>query len=235
MVAQVLRRYSISICMSASDASSAMVRMMKPPFSSGGNRLFTLLRKASRSASFSMRCEMPMCGSCGRYTSMRPAMEICVDRRAPLVPIGSLLTCTMTAWPSYSSFSIGSGGADWPPRARFPDVGHMKECCPFQADIDERRLHARQHAHNFAKIDVAGATARRGALDMKLLYRALQSQGDTRFLRRDVDEDVFAHGCGQSWNSDRRNAEHSAHAVAMSASVFCNFALIPKQAPDGGR
>ena len=43
---------------------------------------------------------------------MRPAIEIWVDSRAPLVPIGSLITCTVSAWPSNSSFSIGSAGAE---------------------------------------------------------------------------------------------------------------------------
>ena len=49
---------------------------------------------ASRSASASMRCEIPMWDSCGRYTRKRPAMLICVDSRAPFVPMGSLMTCT---------------------------------------------------------------------------------------------------------------------------------------------
>ena len=34
-------------------------------------------------------------------------MLICVDRRAPLVPMGSLITCTISAWPSNTCFSIG--------------------------------------------------------------------------------------------------------------------------------
>lgn len=42
-------------------------------------------------------------------------MLICVDRRAPLVPIGSLMTCTISVCPSNTSFSIGGG---LPPSAR---------------------------------------------------------------------------------------------------------------------
>ena len=42
---------------------------------------------------------------------MRPAMLICVDRRAPLVPIGSLMTCTISDWPSNTCFSIGTCGS----------------------------------------------------------------------------------------------------------------------------
>ncbi|MDT4878108.1 hypothetical protein FQZ97_1136820 [compost metagenome] len=48
--------------------------------------------------------------SCGRNTSKRPAMLICVDSRAPLVPIGSLMTCTSSDWPSNTCFSMGTIG-----------------------------------------------------------------------------------------------------------------------------
>ena len=41
---------------------------------------------------------------------MRPAMLTCVDRRAPLVPMGSLMTCTISVCPSNTCFSIGRGG-----------------------------------------------------------------------------------------------------------------------------
>ena len=39
---------------------------------------------------------------------MRPAMLIWVESRAPLLPIGSLITCTISAWPSNTCFSIGT-------------------------------------------------------------------------------------------------------------------------------
>ena len=59
-----------------------------------------------------------MCESCGRYTSSRPAIEICVESRAPLVPIGSLTTCTMSGCPSARIFSIGRVAADGSPFCR---------------------------------------------------------------------------------------------------------------------
>jgi hypothetical protein len=40
-------------------------------------------RSCSRSSCEPIFCEMPMCWSCGRKTSRRPAIEIWVDRRAP--------------------------------------------------------------------------------------------------------------------------------------------------------
>ena len=68
------------------------------------------VRSCSRSSGEPIFCEMPMCVSCGRKTSRRPAIEICVDSRAPLVPIGSLMTWTVSVWPSKTSRSIGGGG-----------------------------------------------------------------------------------------------------------------------------
>ena len=37
-------------------------------------------------------------------------MLIWVDSRAPLVPIGSLITCTISDWPSNTCFSMGTCG-----------------------------------------------------------------------------------------------------------------------------
>jgi hypothetical protein len=130
---------------------------------------------------------------------MRPAIEICVDRRAPLVPIGSLITCTVSTWPSNSSFSIGVGALRCHccrRAARFPDVGHVQEGGALQADVDEGRLHARQHPHHLARIDIAGQAAGERALDVQFLHGALHHQRDARFLRGDIDQDVFSHGRG---------------------------------------
>ena len=74
-------------------------------------------RSCSRSSGEPIFCEMPMCSSCGRKTSSRPAIEIWVDSRAPLVPIGSLITCTVSVWPSKTIRSIG-GGTPLPCSAR---------------------------------------------------------------------------------------------------------------------
>ncbi len=56
----------MSDCSSASVAVSATVRTMKPPDSPSGIRECTFSRRFSRSATSSILCEMPMCGSCGR-------------------------------------------------------------------------------------------------------------------------------------------------------------------------
>ena len=69
--------------------------------------------------------------------------------------------------------------------ARMPDVGHVQEGGALQADVDEGRLHARQHAHDLAEIDVADQAARERALDVQFLHGAVLDDRDARFLRRD--------------------------------------------------
>src|SRR5436853_275054 len=81
-------------------AAAALVRRMKPPLSPGVSpaaaraatsscaSALTRARSCSRSSGEPIFCEIPTWSSCGRKTSSRPAIEIWVERRAPLVPIG---------------------------------------------------------------------------------------------------------------------------------------------------
>ena len=75
-----------------------------------------------------------------------------------------------------------------------PDVGDVQERRALEADLDERALHAGQHARDAAQVDVADQAARARALDVQLLHDALLEHGDARFLRRYVDEDFMRHG-----------------------------------------
>ncbi len=108
----------MSSASSASLESSPLVRRMKPPVLAGTAPPLSAaaaasiivcmrLRRLSRWSS-GIFCDTPTWLSCGRNTSSRPAMLICVDSRAPLVPIGSLITCTSSDWPSNTCFSIGT-------------------------------------------------------------------------------------------------------------------------------
>ncbi|GAC1534258.1 MAG: hypothetical protein NVS2B4_14580 [Ramlibacter sp.] len=45
-------------------------------------------------------------------------------------------------------------------------VGHVQEGGAFQADVDEGRLHAGEHAGHLAQVDVAHQSAFLGALDV---------------------------------------------------------------------
>jgi len=78
-------------------------------------------------------------------------------------------------------------------RTRRPDVGDVEERRARQPDLDEGRLHSREHAAHAAQIDVADQPAAGRALDVQLLHRALLGHRHPRFLRRDVDEDLLVH------------------------------------------
>ena len=159
---------------------------------------------------------------------MRPAIEICVDSRAPLVPMASLMTCTVSVWPSKTRFSIGTCGASlWrgPVAARVVQVGHVQEGRALEPDVDEGALHARQHARHLAQVDVADQAALERALEVELLQRAVLDHGHARLLRRPVDEDVLAgHGSGVSVG--RQPARASSAAVSNSGSP-----MIPEWLP----
>jgi hypothetical protein len=72
-------------------------------------------------------------------------------------------------------------------------VGHVQEGRALEADVDEGRLHARQHARHLAEIDVADEPALQRALQMQFLDRAVLDDRDARLLGRPVDQDVV-HG-----------------------------------------
>src|SRR6266853_452027 len=81
---------------------------------------------------------MPMCESCGRNTSSRPARLTWVDSRAPLVPIGSLITCTSRDWPSCRMRSIGLLSSRWP----FWRCSQMSAMCRNAARSRPLSMHA---------------------------------------------------------------------------------------------
>ena len=77
--------------------------------------------------------------------------------------------------------------------ALLPDVGDVQERGAVQADLDERRLHAGQHARDFPDIDVAHEAPVRRALDVQLLRDARLHHADAGFLRRAVDQNILGH------------------------------------------
>ena len=78
-------------------------------------------------------------------------------------------------------------------RAAANDVGQMDESAALEADVDKRGLHARHHAQDPADIDVAHVATARLALDMNILNEAVFQDGDARFHRRHIDENLGAH------------------------------------------
>ena len=85
------------------------------------------------------------------------------------------------------------------------EIGHVQEGGPVQPHVDERRLHAGQHARDLAQVDVAHQPTLQGAFDVHFLHGALLHHRHTGFLRGPVDEDVLCHGAITA-DADRRRA-----------------------------
>ena len=76
---------------------------------------------------------------------------------------------------------------------RLHDVGDVQERRALEPDVDERGLHARQHARHAALVEVAGEAAPARALDEQLLQHAVLEQRRARLARAHVDEHLRGH------------------------------------------
>ena len=113
-------------------------------------------------------------------TRKRPGSVTSVVTRAPLVPIGSLRTCTITCWPGLSSCEMSRRGTSTPPSG--DDLVDVEERVLLEADVDEGRLHARQHVPHAGEVHVADDRAL-GALEVELDQPAVLEHADTRLGR----------------------------------------------------
>ena len=91
-----------------------------------------------------------------------------------------------------------------------PDVEERRA---LEADVDEGGLHAREHAHDLAEVDVADVAAVRAAIDVELDELPVLHQGDAGFLpveltRISVDKAV---------SCDRRGP-----LQAAAATTYCS-------------
>ena len=75
----------------------------------------------------------------------------------------------------------------------FDQVRDVQEPGAFQADIDERRLHARQYPVHAPLDDISDQAAFAGPFDMDVLQHAVLHHGDAGLVGSDVYEDLFAH------------------------------------------
>ena len=198
----------MSSASSASVASAALVRRMKPPpiasppsaaraATSACTSAAMRARSCSRSSGEPIFCEMPMWSSCGRKTSSRPAIEICVDKPRALGADRVLDHLHR------QRLALEDDALDRRRRHRArrmvaarrsavdEHVGDVQEGGALEADLDERRLHPGQDARDLADVDVADAAALELALEVQLLHRAVLDDGDAGFLRRPVDQDVL--------------------------------------------
>jgi hypothetical protein len=141
---------------------------------------------------------------------MRPAMLIWLDRRAPLVPIGQRLALEDEALDGRGR-AVRTMGVLVPAMAELRgavQVGDVQEGRALQADVDEGRLHAGQHAHDLAEVDVADQAPFQRALDVQLLHRAVFNYSHPRLLRGPVDQDVF-HLSSLNADACRRPQRHA--------------------------
>src|SRR5690606_20933302 len=77
--------------------------------------------------------------------------------------------------------------------ARLPEVGDVQERRALETDVEERRLHAGQHARDAREADVAGQAPGACAFDVEFLDRPLLHDRDARLMRSVVDQDLFGH------------------------------------------
>ena len=77
-------------------------------------------------------------------------------------------------------------------------IGHMQEGGAVQTNVNKSGLHARQHAGNFAQVDVADQATLQRALQVDFLHRPLFHHRHAGFLWRPIDQDVLAHVNGLS-------------------------------------
>ncbi|MNT02373.1 hypothetical protein D3C72_1368670 [compost metagenome] len=75
-----------------------------------------------------------------------------------------------------------------------PHIGHMQEGRTLQANVDERRLHAGQHARDLAQVHIADQAPLQRALVVQLLHGATFDDGHAGFLWRPVDQNIVLHG-----------------------------------------
>ena len=101
-------KLSRSLVIASSEAPSAAVRMITPM--SFGATFDTMFLRRERSRSLSLRLT-PVMPPDGTSTRKRPARVTCEVSRAPLCPIGSLVTCTSTGSPDLNASSMRRG---WP-------------------------------------------------------------------------------------------------------------------------
>ena len=75
--------------------------------------------------------------------------------------------------------------------ARFQNIGDVQKGRALQANVDESRLHPRQNAHDPPDINITHQAPTRRSFNMQLLHDALIHNGDARFLRGEIDQNVF--------------------------------------------
>jgi hypothetical protein len=101
--------------------------------------------------------EIPKAVELGTSTTNRPGSDTSWVRRAPLAPMGFLVTWHRMVWPALRTAARSGAGPD-PALDVVPvvaDVAPVEDGVLGDADVDEGGLHARQHVLDPAPVDVA--------------------------------------------------------------------------------
>jgi hypothetical protein len=107
--------------------------------------------------------------------------------RAPFVPSGSFLALVDEL------ADVGLAAVVRVLRVRAArDVRRVQERRALEPELDERGLHAGQHARHSALVDVADEAAPARTLDLHFLQHAAFDESGTNLARRGVDQDFFA-------------------------------------------
>src|SRR5690606_38294146 len=78
-------------------------------------------------------------------------------------------------------------------RVAADDIRDVQERRALEADVDERGLHAGQHARYASLVDVADQASPIRTLDHDLLQHAVLDERRADLARRDVDQDFLFH------------------------------------------
>ena len=102
----------------------------------------------------------------------------------------------------------------------------MEERALFSADVDERGLNAGKYCFDPSEVDVADHSARLGTVDQKFNELVVLDDGDPRFSRVRVDQNLSFHRCparspapGDSAGRAWRNSKGVKRAVLRCSVV----------------
>ena len=153
--------------------------------------------------------------------------------RAPLWPIGSLVTCTSTVSPDLSAVLDLRGPLLVAERVPV-DLAGVQHGVAALADVDERGLHAGQHVLHPAEVDVADQRGLRLAGDVVLDEDVVLEHRDLGEVAALADDhhalDRLAAGQELGLGDDRRPA--AAGLAALAAALL--LGLEPGRALDAG-
>ena len=114
-------------------------------------------------------------------------------------------------------------------RMRRHDFLGMDECGPFETDVDEGRLHAGQHSHHLATVDVADDAASPAAFDEGFLQDTVLDHRHAGLHRCQVDQYLAAHSASPcKVVACDYDIAREPPAVIYRLRISCNGYFVPR-------